>query len=136
MWIGSQVSPRIITAIFGVESLDVLTCPVVSSASSSSFKILIRAHFFSFPQHTQDYSSLILSYFLSLVTGLSCLQGELVLPVLEENDLNVRCRAIVDAICRHPYRYSVVRPRCAASLTLAATTMTAGTIYAAYRVFS
>ena len=43
------------------------------------------------------------------------------LPVLVENDLNVRCRAIVDAICRHPYRYSVARPRCAASLTLVPT---------------
>ena len=47
-------------------------------------------------------------------------QGELVLAVLEDNDINVRCRAIVDAICRHPYRYSVARPRCAAFVAVAA----------------
>jgi hypothetical protein len=44
------------------------------------------------------------------------IQGQLVLPVLEDNDLNVRCRAIVDAICNHPHRYSVARPRCARSI--------------------
>ena len=64
MWIGTQVSPKFISALFGVGTLDELNHPT----------------------------------------------GELTLPVLE-SDINIRCRAIVDSICSHPYRYRLARPR-------------------------
>ena len=69
MWIGTQVSPKFISALFGVGTLDELNHPT----------------------------------------------GELTLPVLE-SDINIRCRAIVDSICSHPYRYRLARPRYATTL--------------------
>ena len=71
MWIGTQVSPKFISALFGVGTLDELNHPT----------------------------------------------GELTLPVLE-SDINIRCRAIVDSICSHPYRYRLARPRYATTRRL------------------
>ena len=36
MWIGSQVSPKFITALFGVGTLDELCVPAVSSAAAAA----------------------------------------------------------------------------------------------------
>ena len=198
IWIGTQVSPKLITALFGVGTLDEICVPAVSRghsallpccalpcsallrpallcsalfcSASPCFAVLCLAllccalpccalpcsalfallcfachkRFLSAHWHSRILQHLALAPSLALyhssawksrhlqraaggILGLTLalnvsmciiiiIQGQLVLPVLEDNDLNVRCRAIVDAICNHPHRYSVARPRCARSI--------------------